>query len=100
MPQPYLKPIVELDIFHSYGVGFREDSFLQSGTTHNSNAPDSAVTPTTDGDILTLSGTTPTHGFSRGPRLALATGTINKVALRSKTGTIAPCSTIDFQIIF
>jgi len=100
MPQPYLKPIVELDIFHSYGVGFREDSFLQSGTTHNWNAPDSGVTATTDGDILTLSGTTATNGFSRGPGLALATGTINKVALRAKAGTIAIGSTIDFKIIF
>src|SRR6266852_731077 len=100
MPQPYLKPVIEIDIFHAYGTGFREDRFLQSGTTHNWNAPDSGVTATTDGDILTLSGTTATNGFSRGPGLALATGTIYKVALRAKAGTIAIGSTIDFKITF
>src|SRR3989475_4352342 len=100
MPQPYLKPVIEIGIFHAYGTGFREDSFLQSGTTHNWNAPDAGVTATTDGDILTLSGTTATNGFSRGPGIALASGTINKVALRAKAGTIAVGSTVDFKITF
>src|SRR5712692_1487723 len=100
MPQPYLKPVIEIDIFHSYGVGFREDSFLQSGTTHNWNAPDAGVSASTDGDTLTLSGTTATNGFSRGPGLALSSGTINKVVLRAKAGTIATGSTIDFKITF
>src|SRR3989475_4533189 len=100
MPQPYLKPVIEIGIFHAYGTGFREDSFLQSGTTHNWNAPDAGVTATTDGDILTLSGTTATNGFSRGPGIALASGTTNKIALRAKAGTIAVGSTVDFKITF
>ncbi len=100
MPQPYLKPVIEIDIFHAYGTGFREDSFLQSGTTHNWNAPDAGVTATTDGDVLNLSGTTATNGFSRGPGIALASGTTNKIALRAKAGTIATGSTIDFRITF
>src|SRR2546425_7936406 len=100
MPQPYLKPVIEIDIFHAYGTGFREDSFLQSGTTHNWNAPDAGVTATTDGDILTLLGTTATNGFSRGPGIALASGTTNKIALRAKAGTIATGSMVDFKITF
>ncbi len=99
MPQPYLKPVIEIDIFHSYGIGYREDSFLQSGTTHNWSAPDAGVTATTDGDILTLSGTTATNGFAF-TGAAAATGTTAKFALRAKAGTIPLGSTIDFKITF
>ena len=49
MPQPYLKPLVEINIGHAYG-GFREDNWnVPNGG--NVWIPDGGVTFTTDGDV-------------------------------------------------
>src|SRR5260370_37831253 len=99
MPQPYLKPVVEINIFHSYGIGYREDSFLQSGTTHNWSAPDAGVTATTDGDILTLSRTTATNGFSF-TRAAPATGTPSRLSPTAQAAKHPLGSQIHLKITF
>src|SRR4029077_7387573 len=74
------------------------DRFLQSGSNYNWVA-DGGVTATTDGDILTLSGTTAGNGFHFAFPAA-ATGSTAKMVIRAKAGTIPIGSTIDYKITF
>ena len=97
MPQPYLKPVVEIDIFHSYGGGFRDDNWLGIGSSVWT--PDPGVTATTNGDILNLSGTTGTNGLFRS-LLSINTTSFSKAVARMKLGTAAAGSTIQLVATF
>jgi len=97
MPQPYLKPLIEIDLCHSYGGGFRDDNWLGIGSSVWT--PDTGVAATTDGDILTLSGTTGTNGLFRS-LISTSTTTYPKLNARMKLGTAAAGTTIQLLATF
>ncbi len=83
MPQPYLKPALEIQINRRvYNFGPRQDNWINRG------AADAGVTATTDGDILSLSGTTATNGYTL-TFTAYSTSTAQYVTVRAKgSGTL------------
>ncbi|HZY93788.1 MAG TPA: hypothetical protein VFE98_02880 [Candidatus Bathyarchaeia archaeon] len=88
MPQPYLRPILEIDILRfNYGV-FRDDNFNIAWSA------DAGVTATTDGDILSLSGTTGANGFNK-TLPAISTTTSPYVVVRAKGSGNLTCSVVE-----
>ncbi len=87
MPQPYLKPLIEITINRSPIL--RDDNFKPDPGTGGSNwTKDAGVTATSNGDILSLSGTTSTNGITRSG-LSISTDTYPKLVLRAKgSGTL------------
>ena len=87
MPQPYLKPVMEVTINRSPIL--RDDNFKPDPGASGSNwTKDTGVTATSNGDILSLSGTTSTNGITRSG-LNISTDTYPKLVVRAKgSGTL------------
>lgn len=87
MPQPYLKPIMEITVNRSPIL--RDDNFKPNPGDAGSNwTKDAGVTATSNGDILSLSGTTAANGITRSG-LSISTDTYPKLTVRAKgSGTL------------
>src|SRR5437899_2589098 len=83
MPQPYLKPKIEININRQVVGSFRDDNFNVGWTA----GP--GVTATTDGDIVAISGTTVANGITKSG-LSVNTTVFPYLVLRVRSGAASP----------
>ncbi len=92
MPQPYLKPLVEVDILRSNYGGFRDDNFTSGWTLVSGGAF------TTKGDIATLQ-SSPTFGVGKAQKTvpgSLSTNTWTNLAWRAQAAKDPPVVRVHF----